>query len=175
MVSERNSLKYNVQYSGQCVDKCIFCVPEEYGNLKIFQAGFRTQRPPARFSPSHQGSSRLTTIGMKMPSSLLNITLLSFILFFIALHFGEVLAEDKGRGKKMLIHLDNRSRTIPIQASRASVRPPASDPERGSNATLSTDRDKLTTILVRVTVWCYSISVFCQISVFYSDMSSSLT
>jgi len=25
MVSERNSLKYNVHYSGQCVDKCILC------------------------------------------------------------------------------------------------------------------------------------------------------
>lgn len=36
---------------------------------------------------------------------------------------------------KMLINLDNRFRLIPIKASRAMYRPPASDPERGYNVT----------------------------------------
>ncbi|XDV26824.1 hypothetical protein PO909_030454 [Leuciscus waleckii] len=41
---------------------------------------------------------------MKMPSSLLNITLVSFILVFIASHFGEVLADGDGRGFGDHIH-----------------------------------------------------------------------
>ncbi|ROK87088.1 Thioredoxin domain-containing protein 12 [Anabarilius grahami] len=60
--------------------------------------------PTGELDRGSEGSSRLTTIGMKMPSSLLNITLVSFILVFIASHFGEVLADGNGRGFGDHIH-----------------------------------------------------------------------